>query len=203
MLPSGRGRAFQLIPTCAVLQIAQHLTTLQLAVTCASRLRQLFSMLLVAKGCLTGRHFSCAGGMIPLAVTLATAPVFDAFQSDSKLQALLHGHSYSAHATGCAAAVAAMRIYNDPEQNPNLCHPSHADRSLSSAPHPLSSDHCLQADDAFMSCRLLHRGVWVFIPLPYTVSRHFWRGVIHMGSLMQLQSLVSFAGQYPRHFGIL
>ncbi|KAK9864959.1 hypothetical protein WJX84_008815 [Apatococcus fuscideae] len=79
------------------------------------------------------------GGMIPLAVTLATAPVFAAFQNDSKLLALLHGHSYSAHATGCAAAVAAMRIYSDPEQNPNLCHPAYRDRCHQS---PACSQPC-------------------------------------------------------------
>ena len=129
--PSGANR---LLPIFAVLQIGQHQRALQPAATCANRLRQLFLMLPGANGCLTGRPFSCAGGMIPLAVTLATAPVFDAFQSDSKLQALLHGHSYSAHATGCAAAVAAMRIYTDPGQNPNLCHPDHQHRCFASGP---------------------------------------------------------------------
>ncbi|KAK4404550.1 Bifunctional dethiobiotin synthetase/7,8-diamino-pelargonic acid aminotransferase, mitochondrial [Sesamum angolense] len=42
------------------------------------------------------------GGIIPLAVTLASDAVFEAFTGDSKLKALLHGHSYSAHAMGCA-----------------------------------------------------------------------------------------------------
>ena len=51
------------------------------------------------------------GGMIPLAVTLATREVFEAFEGDSKLDALLHGHSYTAHAVGCQVATAALQLY--------------------------------------------------------------------------------------------
>nr|XP_043630610.1 bifunctional dethiobiotin synthetase/7,8-diamino-pelargonic acid aminotransferase, mitochondrial [Erigeron canadensis] len=60
------------------------------------------------------------GGMIPLAVTLATNDVFDSFVGDSKLKALLHGHSYSAHALGCAAACNSIKWFKDPQTNPNL-----------------------------------------------------------------------------------
>ena len=63
------------------------------------------------------------GGLLPLAATLATPAVFEAFQSDSKLHALLHGHSYSAHAVGCAAGAAALQLLSAPALNPNLCTP--------------------------------------------------------------------------------
>ena len=33
---------------------------------------------------------------------------------------LLHGHSYTAYPAGCAVAAEAMRMYRDPESNPNL-----------------------------------------------------------------------------------
>ena len=39
------------------------------------------------------------------------------------MQALLHGHSYTAHPIGCAAGVAALRLYRDPRLNPNWCTP--------------------------------------------------------------------------------
>lgn len=42
---------------------------------------------------------------------------------DTKAQALLHGHSYSAHPIGCAAGVAALQLYSDPQLNPNWCTP--------------------------------------------------------------------------------
>ncbi|KAM7477033.1 hypothetical protein LguiB_024276 [Lonicera macranthoides] len=60
------------------------------------------------------------GGIIPLAATLATDAVFDAFVGDSKLKALLHGHSYSAHAMGCTAAVKSIKWFKDPQTNLNL-----------------------------------------------------------------------------------
>lgn len=60
------------------------------------------------------------GGMVPLAATLASEAVFQSFVGDSKLKALLHGHSYSAHAVGCTAAVRSIMSFKDPKKNPNL-----------------------------------------------------------------------------------
>ena len=66
------------------------------------------------------RHiYLCAGGMLPLSATLASNSVFEAFEDKSKLKALLHGHSYTAHAIGCSAAVTALGLYTDPKANPN------------------------------------------------------------------------------------
>ncbi|KAI5892279.1 PLP-dependent transferase [Schizophyllum commune H4-8] len=48
------------------------------------------------------------GGLLPLAATLASRDIYNAFLSDSKADALLHGHSYSAHAVGCAVANEAL-----------------------------------------------------------------------------------------------
>ncbi|KAJ1639754.1 pyridoxal phosphate-dependent transferase [Pavlovales sp. CCMP2436] len=59
------------------------------------------------------------GGTVPLAVTLATEAVFDAFRGLSKPEALLHGHSYSAHAIGCSVASAALDMYADAASNCN------------------------------------------------------------------------------------
>ncbi|KAF9020973.1 PLP-dependent transferase [Hymenopellis radicata] len=44
------------------------------------------------------------GGLVPLAVTLASNSIYEAFLSDTKADALLHGHSYTAHAVGCEVA---------------------------------------------------------------------------------------------------
>ncbi|KDR78927.1 hypothetical protein GALMADRAFT_244587 [Galerina marginata CBS 339.88] len=44
------------------------------------------------------------GGLLPLAVTLASKSIFEAFLGDSKAEALLHGHSYTAHPIGCEVA---------------------------------------------------------------------------------------------------
>ena len=60
------------------------------------------------------------GGLVPLAATVATEEVFDAFRGPTKADGLLHGHSYTAYPIGCAVAAEAMRMYKDPEANPNL-----------------------------------------------------------------------------------
>lgn len=60
------------------------------------------------------------GGVIPLAVTLTKEAIFEVFKGDSKLMALLHGHSYSAHAVGCTAAAKAIKWFKDPQANMNF-----------------------------------------------------------------------------------
>ncbi|KAF2703196.1 PLP-dependent transferase [Pleomassaria siparia CBS 279.74] len=44
------------------------------------------------------------GGLLPLSVTLASESIFQAFWGDEKSDALLHGHSYTAHPIGCHVA---------------------------------------------------------------------------------------------------
>lgn len=50
------------------------------------------------------------GGVCPLGVTLAREEIFDSFKGATKKEALLHGHSYTAYAAGCAAAVRALKL---------------------------------------------------------------------------------------------
>ncbi len=50
------------------------------------------------------------GGLVPLAVTLASESIFRAFWGDSKAAALLHGHSYTAHAVGCEVANETLKM---------------------------------------------------------------------------------------------
>lgn len=52
-----------------------------------------------------------SGGLVPLSATLATSEVFDAFLGDKKSQALLHGHSYTAHPLGCVSSIHALECY--------------------------------------------------------------------------------------------
>ncbi|KAK3291052.1 pyridoxal phosphate-dependent transferase [Chaetomium fimeti] len=51
------------------------------------------------------------GGLVPLSVTLASESIFNAFASDDKSDALLHGHSYTAHAVGCQVALESLREF--------------------------------------------------------------------------------------------
>ncbi|ENH70321.1 Adenosylmethionine-8-amino-7-oxononanoate aminotransferase [Fusarium oxysporum f. sp. cubense race 1] len=56
------------------------------------------------------------GGLVPLCTTMASESIFDAFVSDDKSDALLHGHSYTAHAVGCQVAVESVREMQDMEK---------------------------------------------------------------------------------------
>ncbi|ODA83832.1 hypothetical protein RJ55_02348 [Drechmeria coniospora] len=49
------------------------------------------------------------GGLVPLCATLASEHIFDAFGTCDKTDALLHGHSYTAHPVGCQVAVESLR----------------------------------------------------------------------------------------------
>jgi adenosylmethionine-8-amino-7-oxononanoate aminotransferase len=57
------------------------------------------------------------GGTLPLAATVATARVFDAFWSDDPRHALMHGPTYMGNALACAAANASLDLF---EREPRL-----------------------------------------------------------------------------------
>lgn len=49
------------------------------------------------------------GGLVPLCTTIASDSIYEAFLGDEKSDALLHGHSYTAHAVGCEVACTSVR----------------------------------------------------------------------------------------------
>lgn len=55
------------------------------------------------------------GGFLPLSVTVAKDFFYDAFLGDRFERAFCHGHSYTANPLGCAAALAAMELLQNPE----------------------------------------------------------------------------------------
>lgn len=57
------------------------------------------------------------GGLIPLCTTVASQEIFDTFSSPEKSDALLHGHSYTAHAVGCTVAVDSLKAMADMDKN--------------------------------------------------------------------------------------
>lgn len=57
------------------------------------------------------------GGLVPLCTTLASESIFGTFSgSQDKTDALLHGHSYTAHPIGCQVAVESLKQMVDLEQ---------------------------------------------------------------------------------------
>jgi len=55
------------------------------------------------------------GGFLPLALTVTTQKVYEAFLSDHWHQAFAHSHSYTANPIACAAAIASFKLLSKPE----------------------------------------------------------------------------------------
>jgi adenosylmethionine-8-amino-7-oxononanoate aminotransferase len=54
------------------------------------------------------------GGYLPLAATLTTDEIYQAFLGDmAEKRTFYHGHSYTANQLGCAAALASLKIFTD------------------------------------------------------------------------------------------
>jgi len=51
------------------------------------------------------------GGILPLAVTIASSDLFDSFLGNDFSTALAHGHSYTANPVACAAALASLDLH--------------------------------------------------------------------------------------------
>ena len=84
----------------------------------------------------TGKTFACdhislqpdmmclskalTGGTIPMAITSFTNEIFQAFYSDDINKALFHGHTFTANPTGCAAAIASVKLLETEEMQSNI-----------------------------------------------------------------------------------
>jgi len=85
----------------------------------------------------TGKMFACqhedvvpdfialakglTGGTMPLAATLTTERVFEAFLGDyAEMKTLFYGHSYCGNPLGCAAALASLEVFQDEQTLPRL-----------------------------------------------------------------------------------
>ena len=84
----------------------------------------------------TGKTFACnyleekpdmmclskalTGGTIPMAITTFTSAIFDGFYDDDVNKALFHGHTFTANPTGCAAALASIKLLKSDEMQENI-----------------------------------------------------------------------------------
>jgi adenosylmethionine-8-amino-7-oxononanoate aminotransferase len=57
-----------------------------------------------------------SGGFLPLAATLCSEEIFQAFCSEDPRHTLYHGHSYTANPLGCASALASLELLEKEEQ---------------------------------------------------------------------------------------
>jgi adenosylmethionine-8-amino-7-oxononanoate aminotransferase len=67
------------------------------------------------------------GGTLPLAATVASTPVYEAFLSDDASRALMHGPTYAGNPLACAAANASLDLF---ETEPRLAQVAAIERQL-------------------------------------------------------------------------
>lgn len=60
------------------------------------------------------------GGFMALGATAATETIYDAFLSPDRKQTFFHGHSYTANPIACAAALAALQLYNEDSEDDRI-----------------------------------------------------------------------------------
>ena len=71
------------------------------------------------------------GGSLPLAVTLASAPIFDAHFSEDRRKTFFHSSSYTANPIACAAAVANLDVWDQEPVQERITHIAQWQREMS------------------------------------------------------------------------
>jgi len=111
---------------------------------------------------------------MPLAATVATSKIFNAFLSEDPDAALMHGPTYMAYPLGCAAANASLDLF---ASEPRLAQaaaieaqlreelatcrraPGVADVRVKGAVGVVQMDHAV--DSAALRAHLVEKGVWI------------------------------------------
>lgn len=85
------------------------------------------------------------GGFLPMAVTIAQSFIFEAFLSNEKQNALLHGHSYTGNPISCAAGLASLNLMQEKafiDQVHNICSWQKEKTKHYQSKYPLLSARC-------------------------------------------------------------
>ncbi|EXJ79212.1 hypothetical protein A1O3_08713 [Capronia epimyces CBS 606.96] len=117
-------------------------------------------------------------GLLPLALTTASEAIFQTFLSSSKTDALLHGHSYTAHPIGCMVANKALDEYRRMD----------TDGSWDGFRHSWPSSSPSESDPS--SSTPPSANVYSFWPLPFVtaLSHHpRLRGCFALGTVLVLK----------------
>ncbi|KAJ3579137.1 hypothetical protein NPX13_g1418 [Xylaria arbuscula] len=128
------------------------------------------------------------GGLVPLCVTLASESIFDAFASEEKSDALLHGHSYTAHPVGCQVALESLKKLQSMDKTGDWAW--------------AKPDGWLEADDVVIDSDVPQTNprVWSIWPLTFVhwVSLHTTKvaGVWALGSVLAIHLRASDGSGY-------
>lgn len=113
------------------------------------------------------------GGALPLAATVATRDIFDAFLDDDPGKALMHGPTFMGNALACAAANASLDLF---EREPRIAQAQAIGRHLETALSPLRGSanvvdvrvkgaigvvQLRHLDRLALRRKFIERGVWI------------------------------------------
>jgi adenosylmethionine-8-amino-7-oxononanoate aminotransferase len=113
------------------------------------------------------------GGTLPLAATIASDRIFDAFLDDDPSKALMHGPTFMGNALACASANASLDLF---ESEPRLADVARIERHLTSALEParglpgvvdvrvkgaIGVIELTSLDRNVLRGKFLERGVWI------------------------------------------
>jgi adenosylmethionine-8-amino-7-oxononanoate aminotransferase len=114
-----------------------------------------------------------SGGFLPLAATVASRDVFDAFLSDDPGTALMHGPTFMGNALACAAANASLDLF---EREPRLEHAAWIEQHLRKTLEPcrslpgvkdvrvlgaMGAVQLARLDRDAMRAKFVEEGVWI------------------------------------------
>ncbi|MEN2993403.1 MAG: adenosylmethionine--8-amino-7-oxononanoate transaminase [Bacteroidia bacterium] len=102
------------------------------------------------------------GGFLPLGLTLAREEVFEAFFTPEVEKALYHGHSYTGNPIACAAALANLELWEEPETWARLAALEKAQRELAQS-----------WQSRYPHIPVRHLGIVLAIELPAAVKGYF------------------------------
>lgn len=89
------------------------------------------------------------GGFLPLAATLTSQKIYDAFLDESFSKAFAHGHSYAGSPLGCAAGIASLSLFDDQTwRQINTIEKIHKERSFGDVCGTISSFETQSVDHA-------------------------------------------------------
>jgi adenosylmethionine-8-amino-7-oxononanoate aminotransferase len=105
----------------AIAQVARHFNVLLIydeVMTGFGRTGELFASVKSAtKPDILCLSKGLSGGCLPIAVTMASEDIYQAFWRDEPDKAFFHSHSYTGNPLACAVSVASLELL---EQNPNV-----------------------------------------------------------------------------------
>jgi len=126
------------------------------------------------------------GGLLPLSITAASDSIFQAFWGDEKSEALLHGHSYTAHPIGSHVANVSLATMDGYYYGRKWAHfrTDWSDRSLSQA----DSSSAVKKDEEcsyeyFQPQHALDVGFWSFWSKNFVLKLSHHVGVDHVNAL--------------------